>query len=219
MPNGNVQATSGAPPIRSIRTSTPALANRFTLSAYHIRTRNRRSVPNFTSPSIRACPPGERNRPALRNAEFGKVCVFRRQWHTFDRMRLRATCLLLLLLLVGLQSSGVACAVRCETMANLGSPSRMSGMANCQMASQSDPGHQEMAAYISSQSCAGHLCMNDWTFLQNQVVHDLSVASSPVVLAVHFVAPIPIASRLKFEANRSTRTIPPFDPLVSNLRV
>ena len=35
MPNGNVQATSGAPPIRSIRTSTPTLAKRFTVAVYH----------------------------------------------------------------------------------------------------------------------------------------------------------------------------------------
>lgn len=133
--------------------------------------------------------------------------MFRKQWHTFIRMRLRATCSLLLLLLVGLQSSAVACAVRCQTMTSLGSPSRMSGMANCQMASQSGFSHQEMAAFVSSRSCAGHLCMNDWTFLQNQVAHDLRVASSSAIVASHAVAPIPIASRLQFGGNRSTRSI------------
>ncbi|MBS1821291.1 MAG: hypothetical protein JST61_04865 [Acidobacteria bacterium] len=134
-------------------------------------------------------------------------------------MRLKATCSLLLFLLVGVQGFASVCAVRCETMASMGSLSRMSGMANCQMASQSGSNDQEMAAYISSQSCAGHLCTNDWTFLQNQVDHELNVAALPMAFAGHPIVPIPIASRLQFDANRSTRSIPPFDPLISNLRV
>lgn|SRR6185437_5143681 len=125
----------------------------------------------------------------------------------------------LLLLLLGAQATAGACAVRCEMEASRGSSNRMSGMTNCQMASQSGSSHREIAAVISSQSCADHLCMNDWTFLQNQVIHDLSVASSPVVHATDAVAPTPIASHLQLEASRSTRIIPPFDPLVSSLRI
>lgn len=33
--DGNVQAMTGAPPIRSMRTSTPTLCTRFTVEVYH----------------------------------------------------------------------------------------------------------------------------------------------------------------------------------------
>lgn len=134
-------------------------------------------------------------------------------------MMLKAICSMLLVILVSVLAFASVCEVRCETMASMDSSTRMAGMANCQMASQSGSSHQEMAAFMSSRSCAGHLCMNDWTFLQNQVAHDLSVASSSAIFASYAVVPIPIASRLQFGGNRSTRSIPPFDPLFSNFRV
>ena len=101
----------------------------------------------------------------------------------------------------------------------MGAPSQGSGIAHrSRMALPSGPGQEQVAA-STSQPCDSDLCDAGWTFLQNEVAHELSVASLSVVFASHAVAPISIASRLQFEANRSTRSIPPFDPLISNLRV
>lgn len=147
------------------------------------------------------------------------ICMFRKQWRKFITMRVKATCSLLAFLLVGIQAFASVCTVRCETMASTSSTHQMAGMADCQMASQAGSSHLEMAAFVSSQSCVGHPCISDWTFLQNQVVHELSLASLPMAFAGHPALPIPIASRLHLEANRSTRIVPPFDPLISNLRV
>lgn len=160
-----------------------------------------------------------RNGPGLLAAELRSICMFRKQWHTFIRMRLKATCSLLLLLLVGLQVSAATCAVRCG-MESLDSPSQVPGIAHrSRMAFYSGPGQEQVAASTLSQPCDSDLCDADWTFLQNQVAHDLSIASSSAIFASHAVAPIPIASRLQFGGNRSTRSIPPFDPLLSNFRV
>ena len=161
-----------------------------------------------------------RNGPGLLTAELRSICMFRKQWHTFIRMRLKATCSPLLLLpLVGLQVSAATCAVRCG-MESLDSPSQVSRIAHrSRMAFPSSPGQEQVAASTLSQPCDSDLCDTDWTFLQNQVAHDLSIASSSAIFASHAVTPVPIASRLQFEASRSTRSIPPFDPLISNLRV
>lgn len=134
-------------------------------------------------------------------------------------MRLKATCSLLLFLLVSVQGFASVCAIRCG-MESMDSLSQVSGIAHrSRMAFPASLGQEQVAASTLSQPCDGNLCDVDWMFLQNRDVHELSLALLPMDFASHAVAPIPIASRLQFEANRSTRSIPSFDPLIANLRV
>lgn len=133
-------------------------------------------------------------------------------------MRSLFTSVLLLLLLCS-QASAATCAIRCG-MESTGPPSQVSAMTHRSSAvSPSGLSQEQVVASTVSQPCDSNLCDADWVFLQNQDVHELSLASLPMDFAGQAVAPIPIASRRQFEANRSTRSIPPFDPLISNLRV
>lgn len=134
-------------------------------------------------------------------------------------MRLKATYLLLLFLLVGLQTSAAVCAAHC-TMESMDSPSQASDAPHRgDVAFSSGPSRDRFVTSMSSQPCDSNLCDADWMFLQNQDVQEPSLVSLPIDFAGNAVAPIPIASRWQFEANRSTRSIQPFDPLISNLRV
>ena len=134
-------------------------------------------------------------------------------------MRLRITCSLLLFLLVSAQVFASMCAIRCETMTGTASRNQMAGMIHCHMTSQPDSGPQRTYALTPSQPCTGHVCRNDWTFLQTSVVHEFGFTSLSIAFSDHAVPSLPIAGHLQFQANRSTNSIPPFDPLVSTLRI
>lgn len=151
------------------------------------------------------------NRPALRISHTRcKICL----------MRFRVTCaLLLLLLLVGLQVSAATCAIRCG-MENMDSPSQVTGIAHrSRMAFPTGSGQEPLAASTLFQPCDSHVCDSDWTFLQNRDVHELGVVSLPISLAMHAAPSVLIPRYSPFQGIRSTHSIPPFDPLVSNLRI
>ena len=99
------------------------------------------------------------------------------------------------------------------------SSSHMSGMANCRgMASQRVSDQQSGITLTSSQPCAGHICKDDWTFLQNPVEHDLVISSLPLALPGSTTMLLEITHPLQFKVNRSPHSISSFDPLISSLR-
>jgi hypothetical protein len=135
-------------------------------------------------------------------------------------MRLKATWSLLLLLLVSVQSFAATCEVRCGTMAMMVSASQMPGMANCRgMASQRVSDWQADVTVTSAQTCASHICKDDWTFLQSPVEHELAISLLPLTPSSSTTMPLEIAHPLQFKVNRSPHSIPSFDPLISSLRV
>lgn len=149
-----------------------------------------------------------------------RICMSQKQRCKLTTVRLKATfSQLLLLLLVSVPMFASICAIRCETMTSTGSRNQMVGMTHYHMPSQLDSGSQGASALTSSQPCTGHVCRNDWTFLQTSVVHEFGFTSLGIALANHAVPSLPIAAYLQFQANRSTHSIPPFDPIVSSLRI
>ncbi len=135
-------------------------------------------------------------------------------------MRLKATWSLLLLVLVSVQAFAAICDVRCGAMAMMESASHMSGMSDCPgMASQTLPGQQTVATVAPSQLCDSHICKDDWTFLQNPDVYELSITSLPLALLGNTVIALEIAHSVQFKTDRSPHSIPAFDPLISSLRV
>jgi hypothetical protein len=135
-------------------------------------------------------------------------------------MRLKATWSLLLLVLVSVQAFAATCDVQCGAMAMMESASHMSGMSDCPgMASQTLPGQQTVAAVAPPQLCDSHICKDDWTFLQNPDVYELSITSLPLALPGNTVIALEIARPVQFKTDRSPHPIPAFDPLISSLRV
>jgi hypothetical protein len=164
------------------------------------------------------------HKPSLRTQQkqpiIAIICTPKYQGVNSTMMRLKVAWSLLLLLLVSVQAFAAACDVRCGAIASADSASHMTGMAHCHgMASQPLPTQQSVVSLMSSQPCASHICKNDWTFLQNPVVHELGI--SPLSLAVlgHAVIPVKIARPLQFKPDRSTHSIPAYDPIISSLRV
>jgi hypothetical protein len=135
-------------------------------------------------------------------------------------MRLKVTWSLLLLMLVSVQAFAATCDVHCGAMALRDSASHMSGMSDCSgMASQALSGQQAVAPLMSSQSCASHICKDDWTFLQTPVAHELGISSLPLIPLGNTLISLEIAHPLQFKIDRSPHFIPAFDPLISSLRV
>jgi hypothetical protein len=135
-------------------------------------------------------------------------------------MRLKATWSLLLLLLVSVQAFAAVCDVRCGAIASADSASHMTGMAHCPgMASQSLPTQPSVVGLMTPQPCASHICQNDWTFLQNSVVHELGILPLSLAVLGHAAIPVEIASPLQFKPDRSTHSIAVYDPIISSLRI
>jgi hypothetical protein len=131
----------------------------------------------------------------------------------------KTTWSMLLLLLVSVQAFASACDVRCGAMALMGSAGPMVGMAHCQgMASQPRADQEAVNTAPPSQPCASHICKNDWA-LQSRAVHEFGLSSLPVTALSAVTVSLPVATSLRWKADRSTHNIPAFDPIISSLRV
>ncbi len=131
----------------------------------------------------------------------------------------KTTWSLLILLLVSVQAFASACDIRCEAMARMGSPGPMVGMDHCPgIASEAVRGDSGVLKVNPPQPCTDHICKNDWSLL-SRAVYEFGPLS-PLVNAVSAVPrSLPIEASLRWKADRSSRNIPNFDPLLSCLRV
>lgn len=148
-----------------------------------------------------------------------RLCIRLEKVYFKRQMVRKTTWSMLLLLLVSVQAFASACDIRCGAMAFMDTAGQMVGMAHCQgMASRPLPGHEAVDTAAPSQPCASHICKNDWA-LQSRTVQELGLSSLPVAVLSAATIPIPIAIFSRWKTDRSTHSIPPFDPLTSSLRV
>ena len=148
-----------------------------------------------------------------------RLCI--KLWKVYFKKQMvrKTTWSMLLLLLVSMQAFASACDVRCGVMALTGSAGEMVRMAHCQgMASRPLAGHEAVDTATPSQPCTSRICKNDWS-LQNRVVHELGLSSLPVTVPSAITGSLPVPTSLRWKTDRSTHSIPTFDPFTSSLRV
>jgi hypothetical protein len=128
--------------------------------------------------------------------------------------------LLLLLLMVG-QVSAELCRAQCEGVGMTEPVCKMHGMAHCHNPSCEHASVNAASITVSTpETCSGQICQNVLELPQSGPDHEIK----PLAVAVS----LDIASRpaldhqlpVRFRASRSsTQSKPPFDPLISSLRV
>jgi len=132
----------------------------------------------------------------------------------------KATLPLLLLLLVAGQMSGGLCMTRCDGMATMARSCGMSGMAqgHCPMCKHASANGISIASSAPI-TCSGQACNSVLGLVQNR--SDLGFESLVSPVSINILAP-PIQDRARvsqFRDVRSTKSILPFDPLISTLRI
>ena len=133
-------------------------------------------------------------------------------------MRYKATLPLLLLLLVIGQMSGELCMARCEGMATMVPSCAMHGMAQ---------GHCALCKYASDkrtsnsapETCSGQICNSVLGLVQNRLDHGINIVVAPVTFEILVPLFQDRARAAQFRDARSTKSILPFDPLISTLRI
>ncbi len=134
----------------------------------------------------------------------------------------RAIMSVLLLLLVSVQAYAGMCSVRCAIMSDVGTQNSMPGMTNCGMSDHLAIGAAS-AAFLAAHGCFNEVCQSDLSLLQIRTDQGMGILQSQAITPI--VASIPIARSFQgrpllwLHADRSTGLIPPFDPLVSSLRI
>ena len=139
-------------------------------------------------------------------------------------MKYKATLPLVLLLLVIVQMSGELCMAQCEGMGT-GMKTHACGMhgmaqghcALCKHASAN--GNGISIAPSTPITCSGQACNSVLGLVQNR--SDLGFESLVSPVSINILAP-PIQDRARvsqFRDVRSTKSILPFDPLISTLRI
>jgi hypothetical protein len=138
------------------------------------------------------------------------------------RMKRMATWSGLLLLLVSVQVYAGMCGVRCGVMRSAISHNSMSAMPNCRDMSS----HQSTKAGVmlmAPHNCSSKICQSDLQLFQNPTGHDVEGLVQPVrtVSFSGFPALVLLqnAGFQRLRVDRSTQSIPPFDPLISGLRI
>ncbi len=134
----------------------------------------------------------------------------------------RARMYVLLLLLVTVQAFAGMCSVRCAIMGLADAQSSMPGMTNCRGMSDHAGSGGVSAALLAARGCSGEICQSDLSLLQNRTSQEIGTPQLSIVTPAVVSIPATLfqnASRLRFHANRSTQLIPPFDPLISSLRI
>jgi hypothetical protein len=135
-------------------------------------------------------------------------------------VKYKATLPLLLLLLVAGQMSAEFCMAQCEGMRMTGPACTMHKMAN---------GHCPLCKHTSDNStsntlsapetCSGQVCNSVLGLVQNRSDRGLEPLVSPVLIDI-LAPPIEDGARAaQFRDARSTKSILPFDPLISTLRI
>jgi hypothetical protein len=126
----------------------------------------------------------------------------------------------LLLLLVAGQMSAELCRARCDGMRMIAHACGMHGMADYRNASCHHVSANGTFTILSaSETCSGQICMSDLGQLQNRPDHE----SKPSITRVSLNTVVPplfeASSLIRFRTERSTEYIPPFDSLISCLRI
>jgi hypothetical protein len=135
-------------------------------------------------------------------------------------MKYKVTLPVLLLLLVAGQMSAEFCMARCQGMRMTEPACAMHEMAHGHCAPRKHASINGMSTSLSTLgTCSGQACNSALELMQNRTdpeVKPLVVAISSDIL----ISPILERTRqVHFRDARSTRSIPPFDPLISSLRV
>lgn len=134
----------------------------------------------------------------------------------------RATMSVLLLLLVSVQAFAVMCSVRCATMGHADTQNSMPGITNCHGMSNHPAIGAASYAVLAAHGCSSEICQSDLSLLQNRTTQEIGALPLSMVTAVVVSSPAkPFQNtiRLWLGANRCTNSIPPFDPLISSLRI
>jgi hypothetical protein len=127
---------------------------------------------------------------------------------------------LLLLLLIGGQMSAEFCRAQCEGRMLTAHACGMHGMAHAHCASCKHASANSTNASLSTpKTCSGQTCNSILELVQVRTDPEVR----PLVVAVSFdiLAPSVLEDThpARFRNGRSTRSIPPFDPLISGLRI
>lgn len=151
-----------------------------------------------------------------------RICLVCPIGRRFTLMRRKATlpAFLLLLLLVAGQMSAELCRAQCEGMAMTEPVCQMHGMAHCHNPSCQHASVNAASTAVSApETCSGQICQNVLAFPQNrlhQEIKTLAAVVAPDIPALLTLERRPLA---RFRASRSAQSIPPFDPLISSLRI
>jgi hypothetical protein len=137
-------------------------------------------------------------------------------------VKYKATLPLLLLLVVAGQLSAVFCIAQCEGMSTrmMAHACGMHGMAqghycaSCKHSSVNDA-----SGNLSAVDCSGQICNSVLGLVQKNPDHGFKPLVAQV--SIDAIAPPVLGGMrpLDFKNSRCARSIPPFDPLISSLRV
>jgi hypothetical protein len=134
----------------------------------------------------------------------------------------RAIMPVLLLLLVSVQVFAGMCSVRCAIMSDADTQNSMSGMTYCHGMSDHAAIGAASAALLAAPGGSSEICQSDLSLLQNHTDQEIGALQLSDITTVFVSIPATLfqnRSRLRFHANRRTHLIPPFNPLISNLRI
>lgn len=134
----------------------------------------------------------------------------------------KATLPLLLLLLVAGQMSAEFCMAQCEGMSTgmMAHTCGMDGMAqgHCPVCKHAQDRRTSNALSVP-EICSGQICNSVLRLAQNRPDHGLKVVVTSVSIDL-LVSPLQDGARAaRFRSARSTKSILPFDPLISTLRI
>jgi hypothetical protein len=135
-------------------------------------------------------------------------------------VKYKATLPLVLLLLVIGQMSGELCMARCEGIATMAPSCRLPGMAqgHCTLCKHA-PDNRTGNTLSAPETCSGQVCNSVLGLVQNRSALGLEPLVS--LVSINILAP-PIedaAPAARYRDVRSTKSILPFDPLISTLRI
>ena len=127
--------------------------------------------------------------------------------------------MVLLLLVIG-QMSGELCMARCEGMATMPPSCSMPGMAQGHCALCKDASDNGTSNTLSApETCSGQVRNSVLGLVQNRPDHGLKVVVAPVSIDILAPQIRDEARAAQFRDARSTKSIPPFDPLIATLRI
>jgi hypothetical protein len=134
----------------------------------------------------------------------------------------RAIMPVLLLLLVSVQAFAGMCCVRCAIMSGADTQNSIPAMTNCRGMSNHAATDGTSAALLAAPGCSREICQSDLSLLQNHTNQEIGALQLSDIMTVLVSIPATLfqnTSHLRFHANRSTQLIPPFNPLISHLRI
>ena len=135
-------------------------------------------------------------------------------------MRRKATLPLLILLLVAGQLSAEFCSAQCQNMRMTESTCAMHEMAHGHCASCKHAFANSRGASLSTpKTCSGKTCPRVLELVKVRTDPEVKPLVAAVSLDILATPALKDAYRALFRDTRSTRSIPPFDPVISSLRI